>query len=178
MTYIAPRHDTVRVKDIFTEASETGRYRRCVACGGPTTHTSVNAGGATTEYSNALVMELFGAYSMFFDALSADANHTVILCHDCAHDACDSLPWLAALLEPANAHSHTEQYRDANPDHYGWDYDMANGTYYDKIADKLFPADECDSCGHERAKHERKELMAVWLCGEGCNGNKGCHLTD
>lgn len=47
-----------------------------------------------------------------------------VLCHECAHHLCETVPWIADLLTPHNSHSHRSDYRQANPNHFGWDYDM------------------------------------------------------
>ena len=71
------------------------------------------------QYDNALEICLGGGYSMFFDNI--DGDYRVFLCHDCAHQACEALPWLDRLIRPLNSHAHTQQFWDANPDHEGWD---------------------------------------------------------
>lgn len=89
----------------------------------------------TTDYQfdNALWIGLFGGYGMFIESKSfnqySDKDHVIkadmeaVLCHDCAHEACEKLPWLESLIDTHNAHSHTIEYMKENPDHYGWDYD-------------------------------------------------------
>ena len=47
----------------------------------------------------------------------------VIICHECAHKLCDAVPWFKRLINPHNSHSHKTAYVEANPDHFGWDYD-------------------------------------------------------
>ena len=78
------------------------------------------------QYENALAITLGGGYAMFFDDIepffsNMTAATTVFLCHDCAHKACEALPWLDKLLEPLKSHSHRQDYWDAHPDHEGWD---------------------------------------------------------
>lgn len=46
-----------------------------------------------------------------------------VICHECAHDLCDKVQWIAELIHPATSHSHKQEYHEAHPDHYGWDYD-------------------------------------------------------
>lgn len=121
--YVAPKEDTTGVKDVFLEAEQKKRHRNCVACGKLTTHASTMApGDATTAYENILIMELYGGYGLFFDDMDS-GDHTVILCHDCAHDTCVKLPWLAQLIKPETSHSHTMDYVEVNSDHFGWDYE-------------------------------------------------------
>lgn len=59
------------------------------------------------QYDNALQIELLGGYGMFFDNIE-DGNHRVFLCHDCAHQACEALPWLGELIQPEKSHVHRE----------------------------------------------------------------------
>lgn len=49
-------------------------------------------------------------------------DHEAVICHDCAHVACDALPWLKRLIDPWASHSHRTSYVEENPTHYGWDY--------------------------------------------------------
>lgn len=163
--YIAPKRDTVWTDDLYSEPLTTKRYRRCVSCGELPIVTEERHFEQGSEYENVLTLDLHGGYAMFFDG----QPHTVILCHGCAHEACDRLPWLAALLEPAKSHSHREAYAVENPDHYGWDYDMRAGTYYKKKALELFPKGKCNNCGHGREKHQRKGSTGSWECGESCD---------
>lgn len=53
---------------------------------------------------------------------------TVVLCHECAHALCDTFPAFDRLIGPYNSHSHTSQYHDKHPDHYGWDYDTVENS--------------------------------------------------
>ena len=50
------------------------------------------------------------------------ADEEAVICHDCAHEACEALPWMARLLNPVHSHAHRQEYHDAHPDHVGWDY--------------------------------------------------------
>ena len=50
-------------------------------------------------------------------------DYEAVLCHDCAHDMCAREPWLALLLNPHGSHAHKTEWKDAHPDHWGWDYD-------------------------------------------------------
>jgi hypothetical protein len=45
-----------------------------------------------------------------------------VLCHDCAHELTDFLR--IPKDEVSKWHSHRQEYTDAHPDHFGWDYDM------------------------------------------------------
>lgn len=41
----------------------------------------------------------------------------VVICHECAHAACEALPWLARLIDPQGSHSHRISYLEAHPMH-------------------------------------------------------------
>lgn len=83
--------------------------------------------GQETTYDNALIIEFHGGYGMFFDDIDDPDHieHTVILCHDCAHDLCDKIPFIKNMLNPRTSHSHTLEFIKANPDHKGYDIDGA-----------------------------------------------------
>lgn len=171
-----PFEDRVWTDSIWTDA-QRGVFKNCVSCGAdPTTM----GGGAnpTREYDNALPLAVNGGYGQFTDPMDEagfTAGFKVVLCHDCAHEACDKLPWLKELLDPEASHSHTEAYREANPEHYGWDYDMANGTYYPKLAAALFKAGTCVVCSHGQVRHSREENYSYWTCSfPGCSSSI-CH---
>lgn len=65
---------------------------------------------ACSQFDNALIVEIHGGYGMFTDSLGAskydgipgliDYNQ-VILCHECAHEACEALPWMNRLIDPS-----------------------------------------------------------------------------
>lgn len=153
---------------------QKGKFRACFSCGADPTHTGSGPHGER-DYDNALFVAITGGYSQFIDPQDDSGflpGHSLVLCHECAHEACDKLPWLAKLIEPASSHAHTTAYMDAHPDHYGWDYDMANGTYYPKLAAKLFANGTCTNCGHGEEAHARKDGLALWECAEdGCEAS-------
>ncbi len=41
------------------------------------------------------------------------------ICHECAHELCDAVPWIASLLRPLHSHSH--RCDEDWTDHEGWD---------------------------------------------------------
>lgn len=51
-----------------------------------------------------------------------DVNR-VVICHDCAHDLCAKVPWFNKLIDPHRSHAHRTDWKDAHPEHWGWDYD-------------------------------------------------------
>ena len=78
------------------------------------------------QFENALWVGLFGGYGMFVDEIDGGDDRlpgspyiAAALCHDCAHEACDALPWLAKLIKPATSHSHS--YSHDWTGHSGWD---------------------------------------------------------
>lgn len=100
------------------------------------------------QFDNALWIGFHGGYGMFTDNMEAtlphvlgvpaneatydvkrklpgQPDHECVLCHDCAHEACDALPWMKRLIDPWSSHAHTAEYTESHPDHYGWDYSIA-----------------------------------------------------
>lgn len=57
--------------------------------------------------------------------VKANQQNRIVICHTCAHDLCDKIPWLAQLINPYGSHSH---HVDQIPQllaqgHQGWDLD-------------------------------------------------------
>lgn len=80
----------------------------------------------TYQFDNAMWIQIHGGYAMFTDNLDemdilSGADHRVVICHDCAHAACEALPWLDRLIQPLRSHAHTLDYWAEHPDHDGWD---------------------------------------------------------
>jgi len=71
---------------------------------------------------NVLVIEFSGGYGQFVDPTWEADEYTAYLCHECAHSFCESTPWANLIINPSMSHSHGEVYRDAHPEHEGWDY--------------------------------------------------------
>lgn len=106
----------------------------CVSCSMELKSDSVDP---TTEYQfdNALWIGFFGGYGMFVDDIDTEfgykspmlkgAAEEAVLCHDCAHQLCETVPWIKKLLRPERSHAHTQEFWAANPDHEGWDKDLA-----------------------------------------------------
>jgi hypothetical protein len=92
----------------------------CGSCGA----TLVAVADMDTDYQfdNALWVRFSGGYSMFIDPCG-DPDPQVVLCHACAHEFCDALPWVARLLEPARSHAHLSAEGAAliAAGHDGWD---------------------------------------------------------
>jgi len=62
-------------------------------------------------------------WSEWFEAHRKDK---VVICHDCAHEMCEKLPWMKRLINPHKSHSHKTAWKEAHPEHFGWDYDHAS----------------------------------------------------
>jgi len=76
-------------------------------------------------FDNALWIKLGGGYGMFVESdgfVGAPNTNKAVICHDCAHEACEKLPWLRRMIDPWASHSHKSAYVEAHPDHWGWDY--------------------------------------------------------
>src|SRR3990167_648088 len=63
---------------------------------------------ATEQLDNALEIEFSGGYSMFVDLVfdQPEGVCRVMICHECAHELCDKIPWINKLLDPHNSHAH------------------------------------------------------------------------
>lgn len=70
----------------------------------------------TTDYQfdNALWLGFFGGYGMFVespeytgnnDSTLSAVSYEAVLCHDCAHKLCETLPWVKKLLKPDTSHT-------------------------------------------------------------------------
>lgn len=109
---------------------------QCTACGKsipPEFPPQEGESESPYQGDNNLWLGFFGGYGMFVEAQGyvSDNNAQVLkdtratyeanLCHDCAHALCEAHPWLAKLLQPERAHSHTEDFWKDNPLHEGWD---------------------------------------------------------
>lgn len=95
----------------------------CRACGGEL----VPAMNRDTDYQfdNALWVTFDGGYSMFIDPVDAEDRDRmrVVLCHDCAHELCEQVRWIAELLDPERSHAHRSEQHDelVAAGHRGWD---------------------------------------------------------
>jgi hypothetical protein len=67
------------------------------------------------QFDNALWITFDGGYGMFVDDLDElykgqsqwpDKRDRVVICHNCAHELCDIVPWVKKLLNPESSHSH------------------------------------------------------------------------
>lgn len=81
----------------------------------------------SVQYNNALIVNMAGGYGMFVDPLPQEwlskedrldtsewvkkgrlDECTAIICHDCAHDLCEKVPWMDSLIEPEYSHACSE----------------------------------------------------------------------
>lgn len=63
------------------------------------------------QWDNALEVNLNGGYGMFIDPPFSGhpTEHSVVLCHECAHELADQEPWLRkAIGDPERSHTHKE----------------------------------------------------------------------
>lgn len=70
---------------------------------------------------NALQVNFIGGDEWFIR--DPKVYYEVLLCHSCVHKMCALVPWIRKLLNPDESHTHTKEYRDAHPVHYGPDYE-------------------------------------------------------
>ena len=53
--------------------------------------------------------------------LPGTPDYEVVICHDCAHRLWAFM--FEKLIPAADTHAHREEWKKANPGHYGWDYE-------------------------------------------------------
>lgn len=103
--------------------AKAGNYEpeahHCYACGA--TLESATGSDTDCQFDNALDIRFLGGYGMFVDPI--DTKYEAVICHDCAHELCDKIPWIHKLIDPHRSHAHRTSYHEEHPDHYGWDYD-------------------------------------------------------
>ena len=85
-----------------------------------------------TQYDNALIVHVDGGYGMFVDTPALQYSETdedielkqmsddekiqkgildpfcVLICHDCAHDLCEKVPWMDRIVESESSHGDDE----------------------------------------------------------------------
>lgn len=78
---------------------------KCYACHAELepVHPTGNHPKESGHYENALEIRFNGGYAMFIDL----GYPTIFLCHNCAHEACESLEWMDRLLQPRTSHTHS-----------------------------------------------------------------------
>lgn len=83
------------------------------------------------QFNNALWIAFHGGYGMFTDncfeaigrKLPGQPDHEAVICHECAHELCATVPWIDKLIQPLSSHAHRV---DKIPTllaegHRGWD---------------------------------------------------------
>ena len=55
--------------------------------------------------------------------LPGHPDYEAVICHECAHALCAAVPWIERLLNPYGSHAHRTAWKDAHPEHWGWDYE-------------------------------------------------------
>lgn len=95
----------------------------CYACNKEMPPVFTHPNAEPTQVDCGLHVEVSGGYGMFVESIP-EGPPAVTICHECAHEACEKLPWLNRLIDPHNSHSHNvHTFVPNNPDHFGWDYD-------------------------------------------------------
>lgn len=88
------------------------------------------------QFDNALWIELHGGYGMFVDEGVGNrtgpyglkgprGEYVVVICHECAHELCETVPFFAKLIQPHRSHAHRTDTIPAllAAGHQGWDLD-------------------------------------------------------
>lgn len=61
------------------------------------------------QYDNALHVRFDGGYGEFIDNIGPGPdNYYSIICHECAHDLCEKVPWIAVMIDPLRSHTHKQ----------------------------------------------------------------------
>jgi hypothetical protein len=60
------------------------------------------------QYDNALHVRFDGGYGEFVDNYEGGDRYYSIICHECAHDLCERVPWIKDVLRPERSHTHRE----------------------------------------------------------------------
>lgn len=100
----------------------------CYACNKALEPVMEDQGDEAHQWDSALIIDFEGGYGMFTDPMGAPPAEydkgilpagKVVVCHDCAHEMCDALPWVKKLIDPwaSHSHSHGPDWKD----HTGWD---------------------------------------------------------
>jgi len=84
------------------------------------------------QWDNALIIVLEGGYAMFIDPISPEQGPDssqgvletngklkIVICHECAHDLCEKIPFFNKLIEPYGSHAHRHGVDWG--EHQGWD---------------------------------------------------------
>lgn len=128
----------------------------CSAC--DTELTPVGDAPTDYQFDNALWLKASGGYAMFVDDI--DAGHSIVLCHDCAHQLCDSSAVMRAMLQPWSSHGHdfSEIEELIAAGHRGWDVDefrLDDGPKLSAHIKSAHPEIPLDSDRPLRLEHHR-----------------------
>lgn len=91
-------------------------------------------------FKHALVLHREDGYGMFTDDCFGLTEGSVIICHDCAHQLSDTIPWMNKWIQPDGGHSHSvdEMEELIEQGHVGWDLGTMNiGNMWWRIATLL-----------------------------------------
>jgi len=89
----------------------------CTACGKELEPEFPGINPESEQYDNALEVKFDGGYGMFIDPI--DKEYRAIICHECAHELCERVPWIGMLIDPYCSHSHKQGHNWTK--HWGWD---------------------------------------------------------
>lgn len=102
------------------------RQTHCYACKKELVLEFPDQDPESEQYENAVRITFSGGYGMFVESLQTTddddiffGDPSVIICHECAHELCEKVPWIECLLDPFNSHSHS--YDQDWSGHKGWD---------------------------------------------------------
>lgn len=117
---------------VYTSDSEDGPATFCLSCEERLVP-DIGCPNTNYQFDNALWIGFHGGYSMFVDNMVGwepeaegkvikGSDYEAVICHECAHQLCNAIPWINKLLDPLSSHSHTTSYIESHPYHTGWDY--------------------------------------------------------
>lgn len=83
----------------------------CDACGKTLAKVFEDTPPEVLQYDNALHVRFDGGYGEFVDNYGTEAErdrYYSIICHECAHDLCEKVPWIKKMIDPVHSHTHRE----------------------------------------------------------------------
>jgi len=132
--FVEPEYDCEHYHQTHNPELKDEDIHNCFACRQPLkpVFPDMHQRGAS-QYENALRISFDGSYEMFIDPpfMFIDEDEyidpdeftkkgmledplSLIICHDCAHDLCNKVPWIKDLLDAENAHSHSANFEEEN----------------------------------------------------------------
>ena len=112
----------------LTSSARQEIITHCTSCGKQLELKFPDMDPRSEQYDNALEIQFHGGYGQFIDPTNEE--YRAILCHECAHDLCETVRWIGKLINPFNSHAHRYWKRlpDGSTedvswpeDHKGWD---------------------------------------------------------